>query len=290
MSSRTESRVRLPEPLDGSDYEYVKSLVREHTAIALDDTKQYLVNARLLPVARAAGLSSVLALIRNLREIPYEELHWQAVEAIITTETSFFRDFFPFEALRQEVIPQLMERRRGGNRTLTIWSAGCSSGQEPFSVAMMLREAFPELASWTVRLLASDVSRAMLERAKSGVYSQIEVNRGLPTNYLVKYFRQQDTTWRINDDIRRMVTFFHHNLGCDDPTLPSVDVVMMRNVLIYFDVDTKRSILERVRRRLHRNGLLMLGTAETTLNLDERYQRLRIGRAVFYGTDQAEAR
>jgi chemotaxis protein methyltransferase CheR len=283
-------RVRLPEQLAVGDFEYVRGLVREHTGIALDDSKIYLVNARLLPVARDVGIQSVPELLRHLRSQPFGDLHSRSVEAIVTTETSFFRDFFPFEALQQEVLPELLEGRRGGLRSLTIWSAGCSSGQEPYSVAMMLSESFPELASWTVRVLASDVSHSMLERARAGRYSQVEVNRGLPASLLVKYFRQEAGTWTISDQVRRSVTFFHNNLIRDNPALPPIDILMLRNVLIYFDVGTKRMILERVRRHLRPGGLLMLGTAETTLNLDEGFERLRIGRAVFYRPITREGR
>jgi len=288
--SSGQSRVNLPEQIEATDFDYVKAMVRDSTAIALDNTKVYLVNARLLPVARDAGFPSVVALIKHLRTRPFGDLHSQSVEAIVTTETSFFRDFYPFEAMRQEIIPEIMASRRGGGRNLTIWSAGCSSGQEPYSIAMMLRESFPELATWGTRLLASDVSMGMLNRSKSGTYSQTEVNRGLPAPLLVKYFRQHGTTWQISDQIRNMVSFFHHNLARDLPTLPNVDILVMRNVLIYFDVDTKRTVLDRIRRHLRPGGYLMLGTAETTLNLDERFQRIRVGRAVFYRRSDAEAR
>lgn len=287
---RGDPRIQLPEPVSGADFDYIRGLVKENTSIALDTTKVYLVNARLLPIARDAGFDSVVALIRHLRSQPFGDLHIDAVEAIVTTETSFFRDFFPFEALRQEVIPELMAERRGGNRSLTIWSAGCSSGQEPYSMAMMLREAFPELATWHTRILASDISRGMLEKSKTGTYSQTEVNRGLPAPMLVKFFRQNGTTWTLNDEIRNMVSFFYHNLARDLPSLPPVDILAMRNVLIYFDVETKRLVLERIRRYLRPGGLLILGTAETTLNLDERFDRVRIGRAVFYRTLKSEAR
>lgn len=283
-------RLSLPEPIEGADFEYIRNLVREATAIALDPSKVYLINARLLPVARDAGLGSVLELIRHLRSRPFGPLHSRAVESIVTTETSFFRDFFPFEALRQEVIPGLIDGQPTLGRSLTVWCAGCSSGQEPYSLAMLLTEWFPQLSAWNLRILASDVSRSMLERSRAGLYSQTEVNRGLPAPLLVKYFAQQGTSWQISDRIRRMVRFFHHNLARDAPAVPPVDILIMRNVLIYFDVDTKRMVLDRVRRHLRPGGLLMLGTAETTLNLDERFQRVRIGRAVFYRALDAEAR
>jgi len=288
--NREKPHVQLPEVISAVDFEYVRTLVSDATAIALDDSKVYLVNARLLPIARNAGFESVVGLIRHLRSSTFGDLHSSAVEAIVTTETSFFRDFFPFEALRQEIIPEIMNNKRGGSRSLNIWSAGCSSGQEPYSIAMLLREAFPELVTWSTRLLASDVSKGMLERSKTGTYSQTEVNRGLPAPMMVKYFRQQGATWQISEQIRNMVSFFHHNLAYDHASLPPLDILAMRNVLIYFDVDTKRMVLDRIRRHLRPGGFLMLGTAETTLNLDERFERVRIGRAVFYRVMKTEAR
>jgi chemotaxis protein methyltransferase CheR len=288
--NRQQPRTYLPERIEGPDFEYVRGLVKEHTAISLDTSKIYLISARLLPVARANRFATVLDLIRHMKTHPFGELHWQAVESIVTTETSFFRDFFPFEALQQEIIPEVIDRERNRTRTLSIWSAGCSSGQEPFSIAMMLREHFPELASWNVRILASDVSKSMLDRAQVGTYSQIEINRGLPASLLVKYFEQEGNNWRVSNEIRRMVTFFQHNLVRDYPNLPPVDVLLMRNVLIYFDVDTKRLILDRVRRHLRPSGLLVLGTAETTLNLDQRFERVRIRRAVFYRSGREKER
>jgi chemotaxis protein methyltransferase CheR len=272
------------------DFDYVRDLVKSHTAISLDDSKVYLINARLLPVARRAGYDSVVGLIRHLRSRPFGDLHSKAVEAILTTETSFFRDFYPFDALRREVLPKLIESRRSSNRSLGIWSAGCSGGQEPYSIAMLLRDGFPELATWDLRLHASDVSVSVLEKSKNGLYSQNEVNRGLPAPMLVKFFRQSGSDWRVNDEIRSMVSFFQHNLARDAPMIPPMDIIMMRNVLIYFDVETKRRVLRRIRNHLAPGGYLMLGTAETTLNLDDGFQRQRIGQAVFYRNGVSEVR
>ena len=284
-----DTGVHLPEPIEESDFHYIRELVKDRTAIDLDDSKVYLVNARLLPIARRAGFGSVVRLIKSLRSSGFGDLHSQSVEAIVTTETSFFRDYFPFEALRRTIIPDIIQQKRAGDRTLSIWSAGCSSGQEPYSIAMMLRDGFPQLASWNVRLFASDVSSGMLERSRAGVYSQNEVNRGLPAPMLVKFFTQKGTSWHISDDLRREVTFFQHNLARDATTIPPVDIVLVRNVLIYFDVDTKRQVLDKIRRHLRPGGVLVLGTAETTLNLDERFQRHREGRAVFYRNGTAES-
>lgn len=272
----------LPEPVSGPEFDYVRELVRDRTAISLDKSKVYLVNARLMPLARQEGFNSVPAYIRFLRSRPYGDSHRSAVEAVVTTETSFFRDHFPFEALRQEVIPELMAQRRSSSRSLVIWSAGCSSGQEPYSIAMLVRESFPEIATWNFRLLASDVSESMLERSRQASFTQVEINRGLPASMLVKYFTQQGAVWQLKDEVRSMVAFFRDNLASEARTLPPVDLLCMRNVLIYFDLETKRRVLDQALRQLRPGGLMMLGTAETTLNLDDRFERVRIGRAVFY--------
>ena len=287
--NRPHSGFSSPELVDSADFDYIRKLLKDHTAIALDRSKVYLVNSRLLPIARDTGYDSVVALIKHLRSIPFGRLHTRTIEAIVTTETSFFRDFYPFEALRTELIPEIMNRRRQYGRNLSIWSAGCSSGQEPYSIAMMLGESFPELATWDVRLYASDVSGSMLERCRTGLYTQNEVNRGLPAHLLVRYFRQEGSSWRLNSDLRSMVTFFRHNLAHDTATIPQVDIAIMRNVLIYFDAETKRRVLQRVRHQIRRGGFLMLGTAETTLNLDEVFQRRRLGQAVFYQHGDPEA-
>lgn len=286
--SRSHFSVGLPEAIDDGDYQFIRTLVREHTAVALDDSKVYLINARLLPVARNAGFDSVGALLRHLRSSSFGSLHARCIESIMTTETSFFRDHFPFDALRRTIIPTIIEQRRDIDRSLVFWSAGCSSGQEPYSLAMLIREGFPELASWNLKIFASDVSDAMIERSRTAVYSQNEVNRGLPAPMLVRYFTQDGAAWRLNPEIRDMVSFFRHNLAREGAPLPPVDVLLMRNVLIYFDLDTKRRVLDRVRRQLRAGGVLMLGTAETTLNLDERFERQRMGRAVVYRNGRAE--
>lgn len=264
------------------DFDYIRALVRKESSIVLDGSKSYLVTSRLLPLARARGFETIGALISRLQSTPFGELHTLAVEAIATTETSFFRDHYPFVALRDEIIPELVQRRKRSNHTLSIWSAACASGQEPHSVAMILRDRFADLSGWNLQLMASDFSRGMLDRAREGLYTQLEINRGLPAPYLVRFFSQQEDKWLLAPEVSRMFRFFYQNLT-SEWTLPApVDIVMMRNVLIYFDVETRRELLNRVRRILRPGGYLLLGSAETTLNLDDFFTRVLVGRAVFY--------
>lgn len=264
------------------EFEYVRGLVKALSSINLDESKGYLVSSRLLPVVREEGFDSVSALISSLRSRPQSALHTRVVEAIATTETSFFRDHHPFAALRDHVLPDLIRKRRTTTHMLTIWCAACSSGQEPYSVAMTLRELLPDPRPWTIQLLASDLSETMLDRARSGTYQQLEVNRGLPARHLVRFFEQDGAQWNLRSEIRDMVTFFQHNLGDEWTRIPQVDLLLMRNVLIYFDIETRRRILHQIRRHLKPDGFLILGAAETTLNLDVSFRRVRFDRAVLY--------
>jgi len=269
-------------PLGRLEFEYVRSLVRQASSVVLDDSKTYLVISRLLPVARNNGFETVGALISTLQSSQSGDLHSQAIEAILTTETSFFRDLHPFVALRDEILPELIQKRSQTTRTLSIWSAGCASGQEPHSIAMIIRDRFANLGGWNLQLNASDLSNQMVERARRGTYSQLEVNRGLPAPYLVRFFDQIGDQWVLKDDLRTMFRFHQQNVHVGWASLPALDVMLLRNVLIYFDVATRRKVLRRVRRLLRPDGYLLLGSAETTLNLDDLFERVRVGRAVFY--------
>ena len=269
-------------PLSRLEFEYVRSLVRQASSVVLDDSKTYLVISRLLPVARNNDFETVGAMISHLHSSPHGDLHSQAIEAILTTETSFFRDLHPFVALRDDVLPELIQKRSQTTKTLSIWSAGCSSGQEPHSIAMILRDRFANLGAWNLQLNASDLSNQMVERSRRGTYSQLEVNRGLPAPYLVRFFDQIGDQWVLRDDLRTMFRFFQQNLHEEWTSMPALDVILLRNVLIYFDVATRRKVLRQVRRLLRPDGYLLLGSAETTLNLDDLFERVRVGRAVFY--------
>jgi chemotaxis protein methyltransferase CheR len=262
-----------PLPLAPADLELVRRLVRERSAIVLEDSKRYLVEARLEPVAARAGLPGLAALVERLRREPEGPLHREVVEALTTNETLFFRDRTPFDALEQVVVPALMTAR-AASRSLDLWCAACSSGQEPYSVAMTLRKRFPGLATWRVRLLATDLSTEMVTRTRDGLYSQLEVNRGLPAPLLLEFFTREGLRWRIKDDLRAMLTVQRLNLIEPWPALGPLDVVFLRNVMIYFDVETRRRILAGVRRVLRPDGYLFLGGAETTVGVDDAFERV----------------
>jgi chemotaxis protein methyltransferase CheR len=283
-SATTPLAAARPRPAAGittSAFEYVRTLVLDRAAIVLDAGKTYLVESRLMPIARKHGLPSVNALIDKVRASHDPQLITSIVEAMTTNETSWFRDHAPYDALRDHVLPRLIEARRG-ERKLEIWSAACSTGQEPYSVAMILADHFPQLAGWQVRILASDLAGTVLDQARSGVYSQMEVNRGLPAAMLVKHFVRKGTHWSVSDDIRRRVQFGTVNLADNWPALPQLDIVFLRNVMIYFDTATKQRILAKVRSVLKPDGILFLGTAETTLHIDESFERVQHGSATMY--------
>jgi chemotaxis protein methyltransferase CheR len=265
--------------MTAGEFEYVSRLVRDRSGIVLDG-KEYLVDARLTPVVRQCKLESISALVGRLRADPTGTLATQVVAAMVTTETSFFRDLHPFETLRTTVLPELIRRRP--ERRLGVWFAATSTGQEPYSFALLVRESFPELAGWRLDLLATDLSAEVLGRARAGRYGQLEVNRGLPAALLVKYFRQHGPTWELNEDVRRMVEFRELNLIRPWPVLPRFDLVFLRNVMIYFDTDVKKAILGRVAHVLRPDGYLLLGGAETTFNLDPSFRRAEHLKGGFY--------
>jgi chemotaxis protein methyltransferase CheR len=263
------------------DFDAIRKLLYDQSAIVLDAGKQYLVQSRLEPILRRHELKGIGDLVAALRRSSGNGLCREVVEAMVTTESSFFRDHHPFEALRRVVIPDLIQRRRG-ERCLNIWCAASSHGQEPYSVALLLREHFPELTAWNVSLLASDLSREVLARAREGLYNQIEVNRGLPAALLVKYFEQRGTDWQLRAAVRGVVDFREINLARSWPPLARMDLVLIRNVMIYFDVPTKKTILDRLARLLRPDGYLLLGGAETTINLNDSYRRVEPLKAGLY--------
>jgi chemotaxis protein methyltransferase CheR len=272
--------------MTASDFGYIRRLVLEQSAIVLEEDKQYLVESRLLPLARREGFDSIASMVTWLTAKKYDGLQHKVVEAMTTNETSFFRDFHPFEALRKSILPELMSRR-AVSKELNFWSAACSSGQEPYSLAILLQEYFPSLLDWRVRIIATELSEEMLVRAREGHYSQLEVNRGLPATLLIKYFRQRGSDWQIREDLRRRVEFQILNLADAWPLLPSMDVILMRNVLIYFGLDTKKKILGKIRELLKPDGFLFLGGAETTFNLDDTFERVQFDRTICYRLPRA---
>jgi chemotaxis protein methyltransferase CheR len=268
--------------LDPATFGYLRDLVRERSGIVLGDDKVYLIETRLSPLIRSQNIAGLPALAAALRGQPFGALHKAVIEAMTTNETFFFRDLHPFEALKKEVLPPLVAARRAGRR-LSMWCAAASSGQEPYTIAMVLREHFPEVLAWTTQFVATDISAEMIARCRKGLYTQLEVNRGLPAPLLIKHFTKSEMDWQIKDELRRMVDFRELNLLDAWPFQPqSLDIVFCRNVLIYFDVETKKKILGRIRTLLRPDGALFLGGAETTLNLDDGFERAPYEKAGCY--------
>jgi chemotaxis protein methyltransferase CheR len=257
----------------------VFAYVRRESAIVLETGKEYLVESRLTPLARQAGSRDVNAFVSALQARFDPAVTKQVVEALTTNETSWFRDGDPFTALRTTVLPDLVQRRAG--RHLRIWSAACSSGQEPYSIAMTALDT-PAVAGWNVEVLGTDLSEEMVARACAGTYSQLEVNRGLPSAMLVEHFVRDGGSWRIAPAVAAMVSFRPLNLVRPFPALGRFDVVFLRNVLIYFDLATRSDILRRVRQVLAPDGYLFLGVAEMTMGVDDAWERVAAGRSSVY--------
>ncbi len=256
-------------------------MVRDHSAIVLDDTKGYLVESRLGPLLYSEGVRDIDELAFRLRDDRFGPLRRKVLDAMTNNESWFFRDLYPFEALKTVILPQIISRA-DSTKSLSIWSAACSSGQEIYSVAMLIRENFPSLLNWNMTLLGSDISEAILARAEAGTYSQLEVNRGLPAILLAKYFQQAGRDWQLKHVVRDMARFRYVNLSSSLPHLGPFDVVFLRNVMIYFALDVRRQILARIRQVLRPGGILFLGAAETTLNLDDTYERVPFQKTFYY--------
>lgn len=256
-----------------SAFEFVADLVLRETSMLYESGKEYLVEARLLPVARAAGCADVESYVLRLRTDLPERV--KAIDALTINETSWFRDNSPYQAFTDVMLPSMLASR-AASKHLRIWSAACSSGQEAYSLAMLLDQHLPQ--GWTADILATDVSTTMLERVRRGRYSQVEMNRGLPATMLVKHFTKQGSEWEVSPELRKMVRTQHLNLAAPFPPTPTFDIVFLRNVLIYFDMDVKRDILRRVRQCVTPDGYLLLGSSETTLDMDEHWVRETTGR------------
>jgi len=278
VSVTAKTGTELPE----EDFEYLRELMRLRAAIVLDRGKEYLALSRLEPVARDHGLTTVSELVGRLRQRELTSaLHDQVIDALTTNETTFFRDYNPWESLRTLVLPELLKRKER-TRTLAIWSAGCSSGQEPYSIAMSIREHFPELLTWQLSIFGTDISASVLARARRGRYGQLEVNRGLPAHLLVRHFTRAGMEWEIEEPIRRMVRFERHNLNGTWPSMPPFDLVLMRNVMIYFEMEAKRRVLAKMHGQLAPHGYLLLGASETTYSLSDEFIREPDGRTAWY--------
>lgn len=263
-------------------FRFFSELVAKNSGIQIKPEKTYLLENRLNELAKARGLRGIDDLYREASQRLTPRLRDEIIDAMTTNETYFFRDQHPFEALRQVVIPELKELRKK-EKTLKFWSAAASTGQEAYSVAMLIHEYFPELLSWHIHILATDISQDALRKAQSGTYSQIEVNRGLPVTFLVKYFKQNGAKWIISEKLRRMVTFRKMNLV--EPFPPGFgpfDVVLCRYVLIYFSQEIKKRVLERIANVMKPKGYLFLGATENPIGLPKGFVRKVIGRTVCY--------
>ncbi len=261
------------------DYEFLRKFLKERSGLDLSADKQYLVESRLVPLARKAGLSGIPDLAQRIRGGD-GRLATEVVEAMTTNETFFFRDKIPFDHLRETILPGLIQAR-AARKSLRIWSAASSTGQEPYSIAMCVKEMSAALAGWRVEIVATDLSQDVLEKCKAGVYSQFEVQRGLPIQLLVKYFRQSGEIWQLSADVRAMVQFRQLNLLQDFSHLGTFDVIFCRNVLIYFDQDTKAMIFERMAKGLEADGTLLLGAAESVVGITDAFRPLTDRRGLY---------
>jgi len=261
------------------DYEYLRKLLKDHSGLDLSADKQYLIESRLLPLARKSGLAGLPELVQKMKG-GSSSLVAQVVEAMTTNETFFFRDKVPFDHFREKIVPDLLQAR-ATRKSIRIWCAAGSTGQEPYSLAMCLKEMGAVLNGWRVEILATDLSQEVLEKSRSGIYSQFEVQRGLPIQLLVKYFKQAGELWQINADIRAMVQHRQLNLLHDFSQLGVFDVIFCRNVLIYFDQDTKTNIFGRLGRMIEPDGFLVLGAAETVVGLTEVFKPVSDRRGLY---------
>ena len=263
-----------------ADFDFLRKLLRDRSGLVLSAEKQYLAESRLLPVARRKGLASLAELIAQLRTQPAGQLSTDVVEAMTTNETFFFRDKVPFDNFRDLIVPAMIAARAREKR-IRIWCAAASTGQEPYSLAMALKELGPAVAGFRIEIIATDLSGEVLERAKSGLYSQFEVQRGLPIQLLLKYFTQTGDQWQIAADIRSMVQFRTLNLLNDFSPLGTFDVVFCRNVLIYFDQETKIGVFNRIARQVPDDGYLVLGAAETVVGLTNAFKPVPERRGIY---------
>ncbi len=253
-----------------ADYDFLRKFLKERSGLDLSPDKQYLVESRLVPLARKAGLTGLDELIQKIRN-GSTALGADVVEAMTTNETFFFRDKIPFDHLREAVIPELMQAR-AARKSLRIWCAAASTGQEPYSIAMCLKEMSAQLAGWRIEIIGTDISPQVLEKSKAGLYSQFEVQRGLPIQLLVKYFKQTGDLWQISSEIRAMIQYRPLNLLQDFSSLGKFDLIFCRNVLIYFDQEMKSQIFGRLAKAIEPDGFLALGAAETVVGLTEAFK------------------
>jgi chemotaxis protein methyltransferase CheR len=244
------------------EFETFTRMLEDNVGLHLGKEKEYLIRSRLMPIAKQHRFTSYITLIQQLILSPLSQLHWQSFEALLTNETMFFRDQYPFEGLKNVIIPNLIKTQET-NKTLTIWCAAASTGQEPYSIAILIKEYFPELTKWKINLIATDICTVALNKAKIGIYNESELSRGLSEKQIQTYFSKiSPTEYQICSDIRSTVHFSEINLIKELPAMPSYDLILIRNVLIYFSNENKRKVLDNMYQKLHPHGYLMLGTSE----------------------------
>ncbi len=266
--------------MNPEDFELFADILKRRSGLELQNDKVYLLESRLMPLARKRGIPDLVGLAKEIRENRAEDLLEEITEAMTTNESFFFRDIKPFDLFREHVLPMFLESRISGKR-LRIWCAACSTGQEPYSLAMILKEEAAKLNGWHVEILGTDLSSQVLEKAKVGLYSQFEVQRGLPIQYLVKYFTQVGENWQVDSSIRAMVKYRPYNLLHDLKALGHFDIVFCRNVLIYFDQPTKRQVLNRVSEVLARDGVMFMGAAETVMGISDDFRPVKDRRGLY---------
>ncbi|MCH7693722.1 MAG: protein-glutamate O-methyltransferase [Proteobacteria bacterium] len=262
------------------DFEFLSQLLNKRSGLVLTEDKAYLLESRLMPVARKRGMKGLEDLISTIRTSKEEDLLREVTEAMTTNESFFFRDIKPFDTFRDVILPDLLENR-AVMKSFRIWCAAASSGQEPYSLAMVMKEQAAKLTGWSYEIVATDISTKMLDKATKGIYSQFEVQRGLPIQLLLKYFKKANDVWEIDPSLRDMVTFKEFNLLNDPKALGRFDVVFCRNVLIYFDQPTKTRILDWIGRMLPADGRLFLGGAETVLGITDKFKPVPGQRGVY---------
>lgn len=255
-----------------TDFDIYKDLLKEKSGLIVTQDKSYLLESRLNPIAKKWGFEDIAKMTNALRGVPDKALVIDIVEAMTTNETSFFRDNTPFETFKNHVIPYYKSLPNRMNKQLKLWCAAASSGQEPYSLAMLWQEEATQLPGWSLSMKATDISNEILDQAREGVYTQFEVQRGLPITHLMKYFAQEGDKWRINADIRNMIKYEYFNLLDSMTMLGQFDIIFCRNVLIYFDQPTKKDIMERMHKQMADDGLFFLGGAETVMGITEMFE------------------
>lgn len=266
--------------LSQDEYKYLTHLLAQESGLAITADKVYLVESRLTPIARKHGFRGLREFINKLQATSSRAWITEVVEAMQTHESSFFRDSRPFDQFKQVILPELLLRNKN-TRTLRIWCAACSSGQEPYSLAMILADQKMNLQGWRVEIVGTDLCNDILTKARTGVYSQFEVQRGLPIQYLIKHFKQFGSQWQISDELKSQIIFREHNLLNDPSSLGKFDVIFCRNVLIYFDVDTKKKIFHKLHGALNEKGTLCLGVAETIFGISDQFGTMDNARGFF---------